>query len=45
MNVGKVLRVHRVEPVTDPVPSKSRPKPEERKPLVRSAAAKPSRAA
>jgi hypothetical protein len=45
MNVGKTLRVHRVEPVEDPVPRKRRgERKPEKKPAVPSAAAKAPRA-
>lgn len=44
MNVGKALRVHRVEPVEDPVPRKRAKRKQEKKPAVPTAAAKAPRA-
>ena len=32
MNVGKVLRVYRVEPLTNPVPAKKPPEPQKEGP-------------
>jgi hypothetical protein len=47
MNIGKTLGVHRVEPVTNPVPDKRKPvePSKEQKPVPTPAGSKPTTAA